>query len=56
MVKNPSANVGETSLIPRSGRSLRGGNGNPLQYSSLENPIDRGAWRVTWGHKKSDMT
>ena len=34
-------------LIPGSGRSPRGGHGNPLQYSCLENPIDRGAWRAT---------
>ena len=33
-------------LIPASGRSLEGGNGNPLQYSCLENPLDRGAWRA----------
>ena len=32
--------------IPGFGRSLGGGNGNPLQYSCLENPIDRGAWRA----------
>ena len=34
-------------LIPGSGRSPGGGNGNPLQYSCLENSIDRGAWRAT---------
>ena len=34
-------------LIPGSGRSSGGGNGNPLQYSYLENPIDRGAWWTT---------
>ena len=34
-------------LIPRSGRSPGGGNGNPLQYSCLENPMDRGAWQAT---------
>ena len=33
--------------IPESGRSLREGNGNPLQYSCLENPMDRGAWQAT---------
>ena len=43
MVKNPSANAGDVSLIPGSGRSPGGGNGNPLQYSCLENPMDRGA-------------
>ena len=47
MVKNPPANAGDaghTGLIPGSGGSLGGGNGNPLQYSCLENPMDRGAW------------
>ena len=34
-------------LIPRSGRSLRGGNGNPLQYSCLKNPMGRGTWWTT---------
>ena len=50
MVKKPPANSGDTGdpdLIPGLGRSLAGGNGNPLQYSCLENPMDRGAWRVT---------
>ena len=32
------------------------GNGNPLQYSCLENPMDRGAWYSPWGHKESDTT
>ena len=48
MVKNPPANEGEVkdmSSIPVSGRSSRGGPGNPLQYSCLENPMDSGAWR-----------
>ena len=41
----PSAyNVGDLGLIPGQGRSPGGGNGNPLQYSCLENPMDRGAW------------
>ena len=50
MVKNPSVNAGDardTGSIPGSGRSPGGGNGNPLQYSSLENPMDRGAWWAT---------
>ena len=38
--------VGDTGSIPGSGRSPGGGNGNPLQYSSLKNPMDRGAWRA----------
>ena len=40
MVKNPSANAGDSSLIPRSGRSPGKGNGNLLQYPGLENPMD----------------
>ena len=49
-VKSPPANAGDkgdVGLIPGLRRSCRGGNGNPLQYSCLENPMDRGAWRVT---------
>ena len=47
VVKNPPANVGDirdTVLIFRSGRYPGGGHGNPLQYSYLENPMDRGVW------------
>ena len=47
MVKNPPANAGDVGLIPGWGRSPGGGNGNPLQYSCLENPMDRGVWWVT---------
>ena len=50
MVKNPPANAGDTGdpdLIPGSGRSPGRGNGNPFQYSCLENPTDRGAWKAT---------
>ena len=47
MVKNPPANAGDEGSIPGSGRSPGGGNGNPLQYSCVGNPIDRGAWRAT---------
>ena len=43
MLKNASANAGDASLIPRFVRSSGEGNGNPLQYSCLENPIDREA-------------
>ena len=49
VVKNPPANVGDagdTGLITGSGRVPGEGNGNPLQYSCLGNPIDRGAWRA----------
>jgi len=45
--KNPPANAGDMGSIPGSGRSCGGGNGNPLQYSCLENPMDKGAWRAT---------
>ena len=44
MVKNLPANTGDVGLIPVLGRSPGGGNGNPLQYSSLGNTTDRGAW------------
>ena len=47
MVKNPPANAGNAGLIPGLGRSPGERNGNPLQYSCLENPIDREAWRAT---------
>ena len=47
VVKNPPANTGDAGSIPRSGRSPGGGNGNPLQYSYLENPMDREAWGPT---------
>ena len=47
LVKNPPGNAGNirhVSSIPGSGRSPGGGHGNPLQYSYLDNPMDRGAW------------
>ena len=47
MVKNPLARAGAVGSIPGSGRSPGEGNGNPLQYSCLENPMDKGAWHVT---------
>ena len=50
VVKDPPANAGDVSdagLIPGLGKSPGGGCGNPLQYSSLENLIDRGAWWAT---------
>ena len=58
MVKNLPANVGDVGSNPGSGRSPGEGNGIPLQYSCLGNPMDRGAWRAT-GHgvtEESDMT
>ena len=58
MVKNQPANVANTGLIPGLGRSPGGGNGNPLQYSCLENLMDREDWRaaVHGVAKESDMT
>ena len=60
VVKNPPDDAGDTGvsgLIPALGRPPGGGNGNPLQYPRLENPMDRGAW---WAmvHRvaESDMT
>ena len=47
VVKNPPANAGDAGLIPVLGKSPGGGNGKPLQYSCLGNPLDRGAWWVT---------
>ena len=47
VIKNLPANAGDLrdmDLIPGSGRSPGGGHGNPLQYSCLQNPMDRGAW------------
>ena len=59
--KESACNVGDLGLIPGSGRSPGERNGNPLQYSCLENPMERGAWwRIPWkeepgGHKESDV-
>ena len=47
VVKNLSTNSGDAVSIPGLGKSLGEGNGNPLQYSCLGNPMDRGAWRAT---------
>ena len=49
MIKNPPANAGndtETGSIPGSARPLGEGNGNPLQYSCLENPMERRTWQA----------
>ena len=67
MVKNLPDSAGDTrnsGSIPGSGRPPGGGSGNPLQYSCLETPMDRGASHgqrslvgySPWGHKESDMT
>jgi len=57
VVKKLPANAGDirdAGSIPGMGRSLGGGHGNPLQYSCLENPMDRGAWQATvYGVAKS---
>ena len=45
--KESACNAGDPGLVPGSGRSPGEGNGNPLQYSCLENPMDGGAWRAT---------
>ena len=64
VVKNPPASAGDirdVGLTPGSGRSPAGGHNNPLQYSCLENPMDRGAWWVQSsgsqrdGHDCSDL-
>ena len=47
VVKNPPANAGDPGLIPGSGRSPGAGNGNPLEYSCLENPMDGRAWQAS---------
>ena len=53
-----AGNVRDVGSIPRSARFPGGGHGNPVQYSCLENPMDRGAWQATLqqGCKESDMT
>ena len=57
--KESAGNVGDEGLIPGLRRSPGEGNGNPLLYSCLENPMDTGAWQATyspWDHKELDMT
>ena len=56
-VKVSACNVGDLGSIPGLGRSPGEGNGNPLQYSCLENPMDRGAWWATvHGSQRVDTT
>ena len=47
MVKNLPANAGDVGSVPELGKSPGEGTGNPLQYSCLGNPTDRGAWQAT---------
>ena len=56
--KASAYSAGDLGSISGSGRSPREGNGNPLQYSCLENPMDGGSWLgySPWGHKESDIT
>ena len=55
--KESPCSAGDLSLIPGWGRSPVEGNGNPLQYSCLGDPVDRGTWRVTvYGITEWDMT
>ena len=59
MVKSPAANAGDVrdiGLIPELGRSPGGGHGNPLQYSCLENPMDREAWWATVHGGNKELT
>ena len=57
VVKNLPANSGDVGSFPGWGRSPGEGNGNPLRYSCLENPMDRGAWQSTvQGFTELDMT
>ena len=53
VVKNLPASAGGVRSIPGSGRSPGEGSGNPLQYSCLENPTDRGAWRAVLDMKRT---
>ena len=59
VVKNLPSNEGDVGSILGSGRFPGEGHGNPLQYSCLGNPMDRGAWQATYslrGSKESDVT
>ena len=55
VVKNLPASAGDTGLIPGLGRSPGGGNGNLLQCSCKENPMDKGDWRTVYGIAKNCM-
>ena len=59
VMKNSPASAGNLRDVGStlgSGRSPGGGHSNPLQYSCLENPMDRGAWWAPWGRRESDTT
>ena len=57
VLRNPPArDTGDPSSVPGSGRSPGLGNGNPLQYSRLESPMNGGAWYSPWDRKESDST
>ena len=56
VVKNPPANAGDVCPIPGSETSPGGGDGNPLQYSCLENPMNRGAWWAIVHRVAQDQT
>ena len=53
--KASACDAGDSGFIPGSGRSSVEGNGNPLQYSCLENPMDRRLWYSPWDHRDLDM-
>ena len=57
--KESACSAGDSGSVPGLGRCPGEGNGNPLQYSSLQNSMDRGTWRATyrpWGHNELDTT
>ena len=55
--KESACSAGDLGSIPVLGRSPGGGHGNPLQYTCLENPMNRGAWQASpWGHKELETT
>ena len=56
VIKNLPANAGDVGSVPGSGRSPGGGHGNPLPYSCLENPMDRGTWwAMVYGVAKNQI-
>ena len=53
--KESACHAGDLGSIPKLRRSPGEGDGNPLQYSCLGNPMDSGAWKTTWDHRESDV-